>query len=172
MNASDQIPGRIPRFEERLHRQAGLVQLAVERCVDAPPKIAQHGRRQVFRSDHGRNGRDHSAQISITRRRHGRLVSPLGDTGQRTQRRDVMGRELAPVRQHRRQADADRVGTEMQQAVTGAARKRVLYPRMDPPVRCRRTIRRLEAQNAVRGQSRREYHDGGISPVRIGIVKL
>src|ERR1043166_6364813 len=35
MDASDQIPGRVPRLEERLHRQAGLLQLGIERRVDA-----------------------------------------------------------------------------------------------------------------------------------------
>ena len=81
VHAPDEIPGRMPFPEERLHREARSRQFGVEGCVDSSPKLGQHNRRQVFRARHGRDGRGNLVQLAVRGTGTGGLVPPSTISG-------------------------------------------------------------------------------------------
>ena len=57
MYTPDEVPGRMTSLEELLHREFGFRELGIERPIHSAPQIGQHICCQIFRADHGRNGR-------------------------------------------------------------------------------------------------------------------
>ena len=147
-------------IEERLHGPFCCGQLGIERRIHAAPEIGQHGRSEILRAGHGRNRRDHFGQLPVGGDRHRRLGA-FGNPGKRAQRGHVAHPEFPPVGQHRRQRRPDLVGTEDQQAVPGAPRKRLLKPRAARGLQ-RGCLRRLsQDQESMRRENGREHHHDG-----------
>src|SRR3954462_1471294 len=103
MHASNHVPGWMAGFEEFLHRELGFSEFDIERRIQGSPKILQDLCRQVLCTGHRRNGRSHLVQFAVRGNGHGWLARALSETGKGTERGYVTSRELAPVRQQRRQ---------------------------------------------------------------------
>ena len=153
MHAPDQVPGRMTALEELLHGELGLRQLGIEGRIHASPKIGQDGRRQVFRADHGRNGRGHLVQLAVRGNRHRRLGTAVADTGKGAQCGHVARSELPPVRQHWRQSRPDFVCAQPQQSVPGAPYKCLLQPQALLGLQRQRFLRLPEGQQTMRSEN-------------------
>jgi hypothetical protein len=97
MHASDQVPGRIARFEKSLDGKRGVGELHVEGLVGDAPQVGERRRRQVFRAGHRRDRRRRRGQLAFARERNRRLGSALAELGQRAQRSHVTRTEIAPI---------------------------------------------------------------------------
>ena len=161
MHPPDQVPGRMPLFQEFLNRDPGLGLFGVESLVDAPPQIGQHIGGDVFGAGHRRNGCRHGVEHGVVRRRHRRLGAALGDPGESAYRRNVARAQFPPIGQHRRQSGADFIGAEPQQPVSGATREGMLQPRAALGVERHGIFGMAQRERAMRREDGGEHHDGG-----------
>src|ERR1035437_8191882 len=85
MHTSNQVPGWMTAFEERLHGELDVGQFGIEGRIHASPKIGQDARRQVFRAGRGRSGRGHLVYFAVCGDGNRWLGPALADTGKGTQ---------------------------------------------------------------------------------------
>ena len=110
MYAPNEVPGRMTAPEEFLNREFGFRELGMERRIHSAPEIGQHICCQVFRADHGRNGRGDLVQFVLFGNGYARLGSTFGYTRKCAERSHIARSKLPPIRQHRRKSCSDFIG--------------------------------------------------------------
>lgn len=156
VHAADQVPGGISPFEKFLDRKPRLAQLQMKCRVELFPQFAQDGRGQILGAGHRGRRRTERFQLLGGQRGNLHLRALRFGFGKRTQCGHIARAEFPPITEDGWQRRRDLFGAELQEAVPGAARERLLQPMREIRRERRGIFRRRKDEPPVRREERRE----------------